>query len=113
MKNRKVMKLMELLHSIDDEKESGLINIDNWRWPDVDHLVTMGFEFKDDHHMQTTKPPKMTIYKKKKLDELSGKKTIYFYIEEPKKPVKRFKTFNDVIDFFDNYKQEEFSDQYC
>jgi hypothetical protein len=101
------MKLTELLHAIDEENKEGLVKIDDWRWPDVDHLVTMGFTFKDDHHMQTEKPPKMTIYRKKGMDEASGKKTSHFYIEEPKRPVKRFNTFNDVIDFFDGYKQPE------
>lgn len=101
------MKLTELLHAIDEETKEGLVNIDEWRWPDVDHLVTMGFKFKDDHHMQTEKPPKITIYKKKSMDEKTGKKTSAFYIEEPKQPVKRFKTFNEVIDFFDTYKQPE------
>jgi hypothetical protein len=101
------MKLTELLHSIDEEKKDGLINIDDWRWPDVDHLVTMGFKFKDDHHMQTEKPPKITIYKKKEKDPATGKKKAFFFIEEPKRAVKRFGSFNDVIDFFDNYKQPE------
>jgi len=102
-----MIKLTELLHSANDEKESGLIKIDDLRWPDVDHLLTMGFKVKDDHHMQTEKPPKMTIYKKSSLDEASGKKTSYFYIEEPKQPAKRFKCFNDVIEYFDNYKQPQ------
>ena len=98
--------LKELLHAIDDEAKEGLIELDSWRWPDVDHLVTMGFKFMDDHHMQTDKPPKMVIYKKKEDGE-DGKKVSYFYVEEPKKKAKRFKTFNDVIDFFDNYRQPE------
>ena len=106
-KRHNMISLTELLHSIDEENKEGLINIDSWRWPDVDHLVTMGFKFKDDHHMQTEKPPKMTIYKKKSLDEANGKKESAFYIEEPKKAVKRFKSFNDVIDFFDGYRQPE------
>jgi hypothetical protein len=101
------MKLTELLNTIDQEAKDGLVNIDDWRWPDVDHLVTMGFKFKDDHHLQTEKPPKITIYKKKSLDETSGKKSTYYYIEEPKKPVKRFKNFNEVIDFFDTYAQPD------
>ena len=101
------MKLTELLHSIDDEAKEGLVNVDEWRWPDVDHLATMGFKFLDDHHMQTEKPPKMVIYKKKNLDETTGKQTSYFYIEQPKRATKRFKAFNDVIDFFDNYRQPE------
>lgn len=101
------MKLIELLHSIDEENKEGFIPIDSWRWPDVDHLVTMGFKFKDDNHMETEKPPKMIIYKKKGLDEENGKKTSYWCIEEPKRASKRFNTFNDVIDFFDGYRQPE------
>ena len=99
------MLLKELLHSIDEEEKEGLINIDSWRWPDVDHLASMGFKFKDDHHMQTETPPLMIIYKKK--ENKDGKIKSYFFIEEPKRSVKRFKTFNDVIDFFDGYEQPE------
>ena len=98
--------LIELLHSIDEESKSGLVNIDSWRWPDVDHLVTMGFDFGDDFHMHTKKDPKITVYKKKEKNE-KGKKQEYFYIEEEKRETKRFKTFNDVIDYFDNYAQPE------
>jgi hypothetical protein len=102
-----MISLTELLHSIDEENKEGFIAVDEWRWPDVDHLVAMGFKFQDDHHMQTEKPPKMTIYKKKSMDEVLGKKTSYYYIEEPKRAAKRFKSFNDVIDFFDGYRQPE------
>ncbi len=102
----KRLKLTELLHGIDQEKKEGFVNIDDWRWPDVDHLVTMGFKFKDDHHLQTEKPPKITIYKKKEKDK-DGKEKAFFFVEEPKKPLKRFKTFNDVIDFFDSYSQPD------
>jgi hypothetical protein len=101
------MKLTELLNTIDEEAKQGLINIDDWRWPDVDHLCTMGFKFQDDHHLQTEKPPKIIIYKKKEKDPETGKQTSFFYIEEPKKKLKRFKNFNDVIDFFDTYPQPD------
>lgn len=101
------MKLIELLNTIDKEVKEGLVNIDSWRWPDVDHLMTMGFKLQDDYHLQTEKPPKITIYKKKEKDESTGKQTAYFYIEEPQKKLKRFQTFNDVIDFFDTYQQPE------
>lgn len=107
MKRNKPMKLMELLHSIDEEAKDGLVNVEDWRWPDVDHLATMGFKMMDDYHMQTEKPPKITIYKKKSLDEKTEKQTSHFYVEEPKKPTKRFASFNDVIDFFDSYRQPE------
>lgn len=100
-----IIKLTELLHAITEEEKSGLVNVDNWRYPDIDHLVTMGFEFSDDYHMITGKPPKMTIYKKKDKDD-TGKEVAYFFIEEDGKKPKRFKNFNDVIDFFDHYEQD-------
>lgn len=98
-----MIKLTELLHFVNEENKDGLINVDDWRWPDVEHLVAMGFEFADDHHMVTSKP-KIIIYKKKDKDE-HGKPQNFFFIEEPDKETKRFKTFNDVIDFFDSYPQ--------
>lgn len=100
------LKLTELLHVVKKEKEEGLVNIDDWRWPDVDHLHTMGFEFADDHHMVTGKDPKIIIYKKKDKGA-DGKIQEFFFVEEPKKQPKRFQKFNDVIDFFDSYPQPE------
>ncbi len=101
-----MISITELLHSIDKESKEGFVNIDDWRWPDVDHLVTMGFEFGDDYHMHTKKDPKITIYKKKGKDE-KGKEQSYFFVEEKERETKRFKTFNDVIDYFDTYSQPE------
>lgn len=102
------MKLTELLHSINKEKEEGLINVDDWRWPDVDHLIAMGFDFSDDFHFKTTREPEITIYRKKeKESESDDEPSDFFYIEEKNKKLKRFKTFNDVIDYFDSYSQPE------
>jgi len=107
-----MIKIVELLHAIDKESKDGLINIDDWRWPDVDHLATMGFEFDDDFRMTSKKSTKdedeskITIYKKKGMDE-SNKPQTYFFVEEPNRETKRFKTFNDVIDYFDTYAQPE------
>lgn len=101
-----MIKLSELIHDVSKENKEGLINIDDWRWPDVDHLVAMGFEFADDHHMVTPKDPQITVYKKKDLDE-SGQKKEFFFVEEPKRGQKRFGAFNDVIDYFDKYSQPE------
>jgi len=103
-----MIKLLELLHSVKQEEKEGLIAVDNWRWPDVDHLINMGFEFGDDFHLNTAKDPKITIYRKKELENGStGKKQEYFYVEEDGRKKKRFKSFNDVIDFFDHYEQPE------
>lgn len=98
-----MISLTELLHVIDSENKDGLVNIDNWRYPDVEHLANMGFEFGDDYHMSTKKDPKITIYKKK-IKEEKGNES-YFFVEEPDRKTKRFKTFNDVIDYFDTYEQ--------
>lgn len=101
-----MISLLELLHTIGEEKKSGLIDIDSWRWADVEHLANMGFAFDGDYYMKTDKSPIMTIYKKKEKDE-QGKKAEYFYLEEEGKETKRFKLFNDLIDFFDTYSQPE------
>lgn len=100
------MKLTELIHAISQENKEGYINIDDWKWPDVDHLVAMGFQFEDDHKMSTPKDPKITIYKKKDMNE-AGEKEEFFFIEEPDREKKRFKEFNDVIEYFDHYDQPE------
>lgn len=93
------------MHSIKTENEEGLVKIDSWRWPEVDHLMTMGFEMGDDY-MYTTKKPKITVYQKKEKDE-KDKPHNFFFVEEKKRGKKRFKTFNDVIDYFDTYVQPE------
>jgi hypothetical protein len=107
-----MISLVELLHSVDQENKDGLVNIDNWRWPDVDHLATMGFEFDDDYHMTTKKDTKengggkITVYKKKGMDE-SNKPQTYFFVEEEGRKTKRFADFNSVIDYFDTYSQPD------
>ena len=100
------MTLTELLHSIDQENKDGLVNIDDWRWPDVDHLIAMGFEFSDDFHLRTNRDPEILVYQKKEAGD-DGKKTKFFYVEEKDRETKRFKSFSDVIDYFDTYVQPE------
>lgn len=99
------MKLIELLHSIDKESKSGFVNVDDWRWPDIDHLIAMGFDFADDYHLKTNRDPKITIYCKKENED--GDDIKIFYVEEEGKKQRRFKSFNDVIDYFDTYSQPE------
>lgn len=103
------MKLTELLHSINKENKEGLVNVDDWRWPDVEHLISMGFDFVDDYRFQTNREPEIIVYRKKEIDNQGedDKKTDFFYVEEKGKKTRRFKTFNDVIDYFDTYSQPE------
>lgn len=102
-----MIKLVEILNRIDSENNEGLININDWRFPDVDHMVNMGFEFADDFRLKTPKEPKITIYKKKDTDEATGKQSDFFFVEEEDRKHKRFKTFNDVMDYFDRFEQPE------
>ena len=97
--------LTELIHSIGREKKDGLVKVDDWRWPDIDHLITMGFEFTDDHHLATGKEPKITVYKKN--ETIDGKETSHFFVEEEGRENKRFANFSEVIDYFDKYSQPE------
>jgi len=108
-----MIKLTELLHAIEDEEKNGLVKIDDWRWPDAEHLVNMGFEFADDYNLETTKDPKIKVYKKKVKDEKNKdkKEVTYFFVEEKKKATRRFKNFNDVIDYFDTYAQPELDEK--
>lgn len=100
------MKLTELLRIIDKENKDGYVNVDEWRWPDIDHLISMGFEFVDDYRLKTTKNPEITIYQKMEKNDKNNSVN-NFYVEEKDAPLKRFQTFNDVIDYFDKYSQPE------
>lgn len=102
-----MIKLTELLHSSQEKEKNGLINIDDWRWPELDHLINMGFEYMDDFRLATSRDPKITVYKKKDIDPKTNKTEEFFFVEEPDREQKRFKLFNDVIDYFDAYVQPE------
>jgi hypothetical protein len=105
-----MISLLELMHSAEKHTKDGLIAIDDWRWPDVDHLMTMGFIMADDYRMITKTSTtedgsnKITIYRKKDKDA-DGKIQKFFILEEPNRQTKRFRNFNDVIDYFDTYEQ--------
>ncbi len=103
------MKLTEILHTIEDEKKSNLINIDEWKFSDAEHLKDMGFELEGDYYMRMENPP-ITIYKQKleKTQEAIGipQQSVYV-IDEPKRGKKAFNKFDGVIEYFDSYKQPE------
>ncbi len=105
------MKLTELLKIIDKESKDGFVNIDDWRIQDAEHLLEMGFAMGDDYRFITDRDPKIKIYRKKEKikeeDSEEAKETSYFYVEEENKKTRRFKDFNEVIDYFDSYSQPE------
>jgi hypothetical protein len=101
-----MISLKEILHTIGQEKKTGLIPIDDWKFTDAEHLAVMGFDFNNDYSMQTDREPRMKVYKKKELNP-EGKESIFFFLEEDGKPTKKFSDFNDLVDFFDKYSQPD------
>ncbi len=93
------MKLLEILRTLQDDRQSDMVNIDDWKWADVDHLKTMGFEFDGDYVM-SLKDPAIKVYKKKTPQGEC------FVVEEGKK-ARIFQKFEQVIDYFDHYPQPE------
>lgn len=98
------MKLTEILHTVKDEEEKGLVNVDDWKWADADHLKTMGFDFDGDYAM-SMKQPQITVSKQK-----LPQGECYVVKAEDKKPV-IFKNFEEVVKFFDKYPQPEIDKQ--
>jgi hypothetical protein len=94
------MKLLELLHTTSNEKKQGLVNIDDWKFTHADHLRNMGFEFDGDYVM-SLKSPNVRVYKKK----TNGSE--YFMVEAENLGTKPFRTFEEVINYFDHFPQPE------
>jgi hypothetical protein len=95
------MKLSEVLHMVRDDKQRGLVNLDDWKWADLDHLKSMGFEFDGDYTV-SLQDPKIKIYKNKSPD---GREV--FVVDDKDKGKKTFNEFNDIIEFFDTYSQPD------
>ena len=104
------MKLMEILKLINKESKDGLINVDDWRIQDAEHLIEMGFKITDDYHFATDRDPKIIVYKKTEVPNETKSKlsnTEYFYIEEEDRVPRRFEEFEDIIEYFAKYPQPE------
>lgn len=123
-----MIKLKKLLKEMDEDKNSNIASIENereWKWPDVEHMFGMKFERKGDSVFVLNNPP-MKVYKMKKgpfvleepienhMDD-DDKKGILPPIKpqgdmafNQSKQVKKyqFKSFIDLINFFDRYKQD-------
>ena len=86
------MKLLEILHTVEDEQKSNLINVDEWKFADSEHLKDMGFELEGDYHYKLDNPP-MTVYQQKSPQVQEGQKGSFFVIDEPKKGKRAFRNF--------------------
>jgi hypothetical protein len=96
----KILSLKEILNTIHDENESGLVPLDDlntWNWSDQDYLANMGFSQDGDYKM-TMKNPSLSVYLKRGQG--------YVVEDNDEKKTQIFKTFHQLIDYFDNYQQE-------
>lgn len=91
-----MIKLTEILHTIQDEKQVGLTILDNWKIPDADFMEDMGFKAAGQHHY-SMQNPNLTVYHKKDTGFVLEDKT--------KKETKTFPKFSDMSEFFSKYQQ--------
>ena len=105
-----IIKLSEILHSIDEDEKSDMVNLDDWKLSEIDHLVEMGFEQDGDYKMMLNNP-KMVVCKKKKITHQLPKDIQaigpgYVLKDGSKNKTYTFSTFMEMVEFFDNYEQD-------
>jgi hypothetical protein len=102
--------LSEILSSIHDEEEMGMVDLDDWKLSEVDHLIEMGFEPNGQYKLVLPNPRMMAFKKKKVLHQLPKNiKAVgegYVLIDDDKKKTHIFPTFASMVEFFDNYEQD-------
>lgn len=93
----KLRQILESLHVLRDEKEDGLVEVDNWKITHAMYLEDMGF-----------KNDGMFYYALKKPDiRISYKKGQGFIVEDKDKKTKQaFRKFREVEEHFSNYTQK-------
>ena len=93
-----MIKLMEILHTIQSgEGTDGLSEVDNWKIPDYDFLIDMGFTPDGIYHFGM-KNPEITVCHKKGTGFIVNDKTRNETIP--------FKDFNDLMEYFSKYQQK-------
>lgn len=105
-----MLKLSEILHSIEDEESQGLIDLDDWKLSEIDYLTDMGFDF-DGNYKMRLQNPEMSVYKKKGMQHQLPKDIMavgegYVLEDKAKNKTHDFTTFKQMVEFFDNYQQD-------
>jgi hypothetical protein len=91
-----MISLKEILHTVEAEKKQDLIPYDEWSIVETDHLSDMGFKPNGTYCMGLENPPMLVSRKKDGFHLKDGKQN--------KQVV--FKTFDDMVGYFDNYQQD-------
>lgn len=92
-----MIKLMEILHTIEERGKEGLVPLEEWKFQHVEHLNDIGFDNDGMYHMSMRTPNLMVCYKKGAGFMLEDKK---------KKKQMSFPSFNHMCQYFENYEQE-------
>ena len=91
-----MISLKEILHTAEEEHKNGLIPYEEWTIAETDHLSDMGFKPNGAYCMGLESPP-MLVYRKKEG----------FYLKDGKQRKQyHFKSFGELIGYFDNYQQD-------
>jgi hypothetical protein len=92
-----MIKLVELLHTIAGENETGLTETDNWKITDANFLIDMGFKVNGIYHFGMDSP-EIKVYHKKGQG---------FVVEDRTKNQKQvFPKFKDLMEYFSKYQQK-------
>lgn len=128
--------LLEILHSIAEEKKKGHVPIDDWKLSEAEYLFEMGFKATDEYNFTLDGKPRIIIFKKKQKDDITGEVSEYYFLDDrtnvdvhgnaidnkknvtneddsvddnlPKvTKIKRFKTFEEIEKYFNQYSQPD------
>lgn len=91
-----MISLKEILHTAESEQKTEMIPYEEWTIVETDHLADMGFKPNGTYCMGLENPP-LLVYRKK-----DG-----FHLKDGKnKKQSAFKSFDEMVQYFDNYQQD-------
>lgn len=91
-----MISLKEILHTAESEKKQDMIPYEEWTIVETDHLSDMGFKPNGTYCMGLENPPMLVFRKKDGFHLKDGKK----------KKQLSYKTFDEMVKYFDNYQQD-------
>jgi len=91
-----MISLKEILHTVAEEKKTDMIPYDEWTIVETDHLSDMGFKANGTYCMGLENPPMLVFRKKNGFHLKDGKRKSHL----------NFESFDHMVKFFDNYKQD-------
>jgi hypothetical protein len=122
-----MIKLKKLLKEIEEDKDSNIASIEDekeWKWPDIDHMLSMKFNREGDS-IFVLNSPAMKVYKikngpyvleepienyedtfKKGLVTPSKLQGLSAFTKSKQIKKYEFPTFIKLINFFDRYEQD-------